>query len=337
MSATEEFYPFPDSNHVFVPMEFWPEFLASTTGTEFLAGGMGGMAGVMAGHPLDTVRIRLQQPRLVASATPTTATGLIKHIVSTEGAMALFKGMATPLATIAFQNAVAFQAYALFSRALADPASREPLSFQNVAIAGIAAGTIQTAILSPVDLIKIRLQIATDRRAQRSSLQSPQAGPLGLVRNIVRREGIKGLYRGWTATVIRDAPSHAVYFGTYEYMRELLHPGCRTGGQESLSTMLVSGGLAGSLSWLCCYPLDVVKSRLQAQCAGGAPPKYKGIMDCIRTSAREEGNQVFWRGLGPSLARAFLVNGAIFSAYELSLRYLSPRSPKGDLEFQPVM
>lgn len=129
----------------------------------------------------------------------------------------------------------------------------------------------------------------------------------------------------------------AVYFGTYEYMRELLHPGCRTNGQESLSTMLVSGGLAGSLSWLCCYPLDVVKSRLQAQGAGGAPLQYKGIMDCIRTSARQEGNQVFWRGLGPSLARAFVVNGAIFSAYELSLRYLSPPSPKGDLEFQSIM
>lgn len=340
MSATEELYPFPDplpNRNFYKKMEFWPEFLASTTGTEFLAGGMGGMAGVMAGHPLDTVRIRLQQPRLVASATPTTATGLIKHIVSTEGAMALFKGMATPLATIAFQNAVAFQAYALFSRALSDRTSQEPLSYQKVAIAGIAAGTIQTAILTPVDLIKIRLQIATDRRAKKSSLQSPQAGPLGLVRNIVRREGIKGLYRGWTATVIRDAPSHAVYFGTYEYMRELLHPGCRTDSEESLSTMLVSGGLAGSLSWLCCYPLDVVKSRLQAQGAGGAPPQYHGIMDCIRTSARQEGNKVFWRGLGPSLARAFLVNGAIFSAYELSLRYLSPRSPKGDLEFQPIL
>lgn len=103
MSATEELYPLPDRSQVLIPMEFWPEFLANTTGTEFLAGGMGGMAGVIAGHPLDTVRIRLQQPRLMGSMTPTTATGLIKHIVSTEGAMALFKGMATPLATIAFQ------------------------------------------------------------------------------------------------------------------------------------------------------------------------------------------------------------------------------------------
>lgn len=102
MSATEELYPFPDTS-VFVPMEFWPEFLGSTSGSEFLAGGFGGMAGVMAGHPLDTVRIRLQQPRLASAVTPTSATGLIKHIVSTEGPMALFKGMASPLATIAFQ------------------------------------------------------------------------------------------------------------------------------------------------------------------------------------------------------------------------------------------
>jgi solute carrier family 25 carnitine/acylcarnitine transporter 20/29 len=74
-----------------------------------------------------------------------------------------------------------------------------------VGLAGIGAGALQTAILTPVDLIKIRLQVATDRR----SAKQPQSGPLGMVRNIMRREGVKGLYRGWTATVIRDAPSHA--------------------------------------------------------------------------------------------------------------------------------
>jgi solute carrier family 25 carnitine/acylcarnitine transporter 20/29 len=103
------------------------------------------------------------------------------------------------------QNAVSFQAYALFSRALTDRTSQEPLSYERVGLAGIGAGALQTAILTPVDLIKIRLQVATDRR----SAKQPQSGPLGMVRNIMRREGVKGLYRGWTATVIRDAPSHA--------------------------------------------------------------------------------------------------------------------------------
>ncbi|RZC87502.1 hypothetical protein C5167_036043 [Papaver somniferum] len=114
-----------------------------------------------------------------------------------------------------------------------------------------------------------------------------------------------GLYRGLTVTVLRDAPGHSVYFWIYEYTREKLHPGCRKKEQETLKTMLVAGGLAGVDSWIACYPLDVVKSRLQAQ---------------TQTSVREEGYSVLWRGLGASIARAFMVNGAIFTAYEVSLR-----------------
>jgi len=85
--------------------------------------------------------------------------------------------------------------------------------------------------------------------------------------------------------------------------------------------MLVSGGLAGVASWVCCYPLDVVKSRLQAQALPAA--RYRGVVDCFRRSVREEGLPVLWRGLGTAVARAFVVNGAIFSAYELALRFLA--------------
>lgn len=86
-------------------------------------------------------------------------------------------------------------------------------------------------------------------------------------------------------------------------------------------TMLTAGGLAGVLSWVCCYPLDVVKSRVQAQ--DPAHPRYKGIVDCLRKSVREEGYPVLFRGLGTAVARAFIVNGAIFAAYETALRCLS--------------
>ncbi|GMH15965.1 hypothetical protein Nepgr_017806 [Nepenthes gracilis] len=85
--------------------------------------------------------------------------------------------------------------------------------------------------------------------------------------------------------------------------------------------MLVAGGLAGVASWVCCYPLDVVKTRIQAQTQSSM--KYGGIVDCFVKSTREDGYGVLWRGLGTAVARAFVVrvhNGAIFSAYELSLR-----------------
>lgn len=293
-------------------MEFWPEFLASSWGREFVAGGFGGMAGVISGHPLDTLRIRLQQP-----SNNTSAFRLLRNIIKSEGPSALYRGMGTPLASVTFQNAMVFQVYAVLSRAFDSSNHGDLPSYRSVALGGVGTGALQSLILSPVELLKIRLQLQNP--------ETNQEGPVKLAKRIIRREGIRGLYRGLTITVLRDAPAHGVYFWTYEYTREQLHPGCRKSGQESLRTMLVAGGLAGVASWVCCYPLDVVKSRLQAQTQlqhSYPPPKYHGIIDCFRKSVREEGYEVLWRGLGTAVARAFLVNGAIFTAYEIALRFL---------------
>ncbi|XP_077220043.1 mitochondrial substrate carrier family protein [Tasmannia lanceolata] len=293
-------------------MEFWPEFLASSWGKEFIAGGFGGMAGVISGHPLDTLRIHLQQPSNKISAF-----NLLRGMVASEGLSSLYRGMSTPLASVTFQNAMVFQVYAVLSRACDSKNISDPPSYRSVALGGVGTGALQSIILSPVELVKIRLQLQHHRT-------NPE-GPVSLAKTIIRKEGIRGMYRGLLTTVLRDAPSHGVYFWTYEYTREWLHPGCRKSGQESLRTMLVAGGLAGVASWVCCYPLDVVKSRLQAQSQSKldqTPPKYRGIIDCFRKSVQEEGYAVLWRGLGTAVARAFVVNGAIFSAYEIALRCL---------------
>lgn len=79
-------------------MDFWPEFLASSWGREFIAGGFGGAAGVVSGHPLDTIRIRLQQP-----SNNTSAFRLLRNMIKSEGPCSLFKGMGTPLASVTFQ------------------------------------------------------------------------------------------------------------------------------------------------------------------------------------------------------------------------------------------
>jgi hypothetical protein len=108
-------------------MEFWPEFMASSGGREFVAGGVGGMAGVLAGHPLDTLRVRLQQPPPppvspgvvdAPGRRPPSAARLLRGILRVEGPAALYRGMAAPL------TAVAFQVSALGSQAAARGAQR---------------------------------------------------------------------------------------------------------------------------------------------------------------------------------------------------------------------
>ncbi|CAN0878246.1 Mitochondrial arginine transporter BAC2 [Linum grandiflorum] len=295
-------------------MDFWPEFLASTWGREFVAGGFGGTAGIIAGYPLDTLRIRQQQQTTVHSSGSgsSSAIGILRRVVAADGPAALYRGMAAPLASVTFQNAMVFQIYAILSRAFDPPATRtDPPSYKGVALGGVGTGALQSILLSPVELLKIRLQLQETGK--------PCKGPVSVAKFIIRTEGIKGMYRGFAITALRDAPSHGFYFWTYEYMREQFHPGCRKSGQESLRTMLVAGGLAGVASWVCCYPLDVVKTRLQAQ-TPSTPNPYRGILDCLTRSVRSEGYSVLWRGLGTAVTRAFVVNGAVFTAYETALR-----------------
>lgn len=79
-------------------MDFWPEFLASSSGREFVAGGFGGTAGVISGYPLDTLRIRQQ-----CSKNSGSAFGILREMVAKEGAASLYRGMAAPLASVTFQ------------------------------------------------------------------------------------------------------------------------------------------------------------------------------------------------------------------------------------------
>lgn len=299
-------------------MDFWPEFLASSWGREFVAGGFGGIAGIISGYPLDTLRIRLQQPNSGS------AVSILRRVMAGEGPAALYRGMGAPLASVTFQNAMVFQTYAILSRAFDSSASAtDPPSYKGVVLGGVGTGAIQSIMLSPVELVKIRLQLQNVSHANLREAAASHKGPVSVAKSILKAEGIKGIYRGFVITVLRDAPAHGVYFWTYEYMREQFHPGCRKNGQENLRTMLTAGGLAGVASWLCCYPLDVVKTRLQAQTPSSSSPlKYKGILDCFRRSVKEEGYCVLWRGLGTAVARAFVVNGAVFAAYEIALRCL---------------
>lgn len=83
------------------------------------------------------------------------------------------------------------------------------------------------------------------------------------------------------------------------------------------ATVLVAGGFAGIASWVAATPLDVIKSRMQMD--GLKQRAYRGLLDCVVASARQEGLGVFFRGLTINSARAFPVNAVTFLSYEYLL------------------
>jgi hypothetical protein len=82
----------------------------------------------------------------------------------------------------------------------------------------------------------------------------------------------------------------------------------------------LAGGLAGVLSWMVVYPVDIVKSILQTQDLRN--PQYTTMMECGRHVLRTQGLVGLTRGLDATLLRAFPLNAVTFLGYEWALRKL---------------
>ncbi|WKY10080.1 hypothetical protein Q1695_002434 [Nippostrongylus brasiliensis] len=269
---------------------------------DFFAGCLGGAAGVLAGHPLDTVKVRLQMQR-AGSKIYNGTWHCFKTIIQKEGAAGLYKGLSSPLASLTAINAVVFGVHGHVCREFDNPDS-----IKSHFIAGSAAGMMQSVVAAPSERLKVLIQIQND--ATNTRFQSP----LHAARSIVAKHGFGNLFRGFLATLIRDCPAFGIYFASYEYMSRKMS---KDGKMESLTgpQLLLAGGGAGMLSWLFNYPTDVVKTRFQSS-------NYKSYMHCIRSTYREGGLRTFYTGLGSTLLRAFPSNAATFFTVEWTYRLL---------------
>ncbi|XP_070271054.1 solute carrier family 25 member 48 isoform X2 [Myotis yumanensis] len=238
---------------------------------DFAAGWIGGAASVIVGYPLDTVKV-----------------------------FGFFKGMSFPLASIAVYNSVVFGVFSNTQRILSQLHSREPeasppRTLSDLLLASMVAGVVSVGLGTPVDLIKIRLQMQTQafretslslkNRAVALGEQPAYQGPVHCIATIVRTEGLAGLYRGAGAMLLRDVPGYCLYFVPYVFLTDWITP--EACADPSPSAVWLAGGVAGAISWGTATPMDVVKSRLQAD--GVYLNKYKGVLDCISQSYQKDG------------------------------------------------
>lgn len=269
---------------------------------DFAAGCLGGCAGVLVGFPFDTVKVHLQTQNHRNPLYRGTY-DCFRKIIVREGAHGLYRGMSSPMAGVAVVNAIVFGVYGNIQRRTTNPDS-----LYSHFLAGTAAGLAQSVVCSPMELIKTRLQLQDNlpKGAERFS------GPVDCTRSIWRREGARGIFRGLGITAARDMPGFSSYFVAYEYM-------VRCVSDPSPFVILMAGGLAGTFSWLVTFPIDVVKSRLQADGISGKP-QYSGLIDCVRKSHAAEGLAFLSRGLASTLLRAFPMNAVCFLVVSYTMK-----------------
>ncbi|KAJ4570974.1 Fe(2+) transporter [Exophiala dermatitidis] len=186
-------------------------------------------------------------------------------------------------------------------------------------LAGAFAGIAGHTVMYPVDLMKTRMQII-----------NPSAGGLytGLshaVSTIYRLEGLRTLWRGVTSVIVGAGPAHAVYFGTYEMVKELAGTNS-TDGKHHPFAAAASGAAATITSDALMNPFDVIKQRMQVHGS-----TYRSLTHCAREIFRTEGFSAFYVSYPTTLCMTVPFTATQFMAYESLSTIMNPKK-----EYDPI-
>jgi len=234
-------------------------------------------------------------------------------------------------------------------------------------MAGLFGGAVSAALLSPLDILRTRLQSADGARWH--------AHPFKLLANIVRTEGVLALWRGLMPTVLGVGPSRALYFWGFSVCKAHLgtEGGSSSSGRRSglsgTALHLTAATAAGIFSNTVMSPWWVIRLRLQlqhtpiqpfwrawlrgsraqvkaatgtAQAAAAATASlgtsaadagYRGVSDAALRIYREEGWLAFYRGLSASLlgVAETAIQFAIYAELKRLARPQPPTCKSGSL------
>ncbi|XP_011424212.1 mitochondrial ornithine transporter 1 [Magallana gigas] len=291
---------------------------------DFIGGINGAIASVYVGQSLDTVKVKMQTfPHLYRNALDC----FLQTYRQDGVARGLYAGTVPALVANIAENSVLFLFYGLCQKAvmvLRGRAEVSQLSPVENAFSGSGAAFFCAFTLTPTELVKCRLQAMREMASQgklEGGLERLKLGPWGITKEVLQVEGIRGLFKGLTATMAREMPGYFFFFGGYEFTRHMLTPEGKTKDEIGAARTVVAGGVGGLCLWSSIFPTDVVKSRIQVESTVGkiAP----GFLTTFNKILKTEGPKALYKGLGPTLVRTFPATGSLFLAYETTKKFLT--------------
>ncbi|XP_031485988.1 mitochondrial adenine nucleotide transporter ADNT1 [Nymphaea colorata] len=297
-----------------------------------VAGGVAGGVSRTAVAPLERLKILLQVQNPHNIKYNGTIQGL-KYIWQTEGFRGLFKGNGTNCARIVPNSAVKFFSYEQASSGILwfyrQQSGNEDAQLTPVLRlgAGACAGIIAMSATYPMDMVRGRLTVQTDKSPYQ------YRGMFHALSTILREEGFRALYKGWLPSVIGVVPYVGLNFSVYESLKDWLiktRPfGLVEDNELGVTTRLACGAVAGTIGQTVAYPLDVIRRRMQmvgwshaASIVTGdgrrtAAPEYNGMVDAFRKTVRNEGFGALYKGLVPNSVKVVPSIAIAFVTYEI--------------------
>lgn len=295
-----------------------------------VAGGVAGGVSRTAVAPLERLKILLQVQNPHSIKYNGTIQGL-KYIWRTEGFKGLFKGNGTNCARIVPNSAVKFFSYEQASKGILylyrqqtgnEDAELTPLLRLG---AGACAGIIAMSATYPMDMVRGRITVQTEKSPYQ------YRGMFHALSTVLREEGPRALYKGWTPSVIGVVPYVGLNFAVYESLKDWLIKTKAFGlvdDELGVVTRLACGAAAGTVGQTVAYPLDVIRRRMQmvgwnhaASIIAGdgrskVPLEYTGMIDAFRKTVKYEGVRALYKGLVPNSVKVVPSISIAFVAYE---------------------
>lgn len=220
----------------------------------FQAGVAAGYASQIVCHPLDVIRTAYQ-----AEVTSSASISVVETVrsLSKRGLGTFYKGLLPPLIGQGVYKGIIFSVNSV---------SKEKLSggflgiHAKIFASGTIAGTVNSFVVAPVELIRTRLIIYEGRHKLQLS---------NIMMEVVENGGVLGLWRGIIPTILRDGPGLGFYFLAYDEARNQLQKRAPLGLPLSFPRKVFAASLAGAAFWIYALPVDTVKTLIEASSAKG--------------------------------------------------------------------
>jgi solute carrier family 25 phosphate transporter 23/24/25/41 len=279
----------------------------------------GGAAGAVARTfvaPVDRVKILMQTQHVNAGAQPKyfSLVQSIKTIVKDEGVAKLWRGNGVNCIRVVPYSGFQFASYdKIKSLFLSSGGGEQNFGVPQRLACGAGAAIVATCATYPLDMIRLRL-----------SVQPELTGISGAVRSILAdgAGGPRAFFKGFIPTVCSITPFVAINFAAFDTIKTTAHQRFPS-TQNNIPATLSMGAMSGLFAQTCCYPLDLVRRRMQMK-----GEVYKGVVDALRTIGKEEGFRGFYKGMVPNAVKVVPNTAIRFMAYDLLKSYLGIEGKK---------
>ncbi|KAH6814218.1 Mitochondrial substrate carrier family protein [Perilla frutescens var. frutescens] len=287
-----------------------------------IAGSVAGMVEHMAMFPVDTIKTQMQALGScpIKSASVKQA---VHSILKSDGAGGFYRGIGAMALGAGPAHAAYFSVYEICKKRFS---GGNPDNHVAHAASGVCATIASDAVLTPMDMVKQRLQLGN----------SPYKGVWDCVSRVLRQDGIRAFYASYRTTVLMNAPFTAVHFTTYEAAKRGLMEFSHSPeslSDESLVVHATAGAAAGALAAALTTPLDVVKTQLQCQGVCGCDRFVSGsIGDVFQTIIKKDGYRGLMRGWMPRMLFHAPAAAICWSTYEAAKSFFQELNNSNNID-----